>query len=89
MGSRELEEKVINLKGIGEKTAKLFEKCGVHTCGDLIRYYPRAYDIYGNIVNACDMKPGEVNACKLTIYKKTGGYYGTVFSACTGRSQRD
>lgn len=67
MGSRELEEKVINLKGIGEKTAKLFEKCGVYTCGDLIRYYPRAYDIYGNILNACDMKPGEINACKLTI----------------------
>ena len=32
------------LKGIGEKTQKLFEKVGVSTVGDLIRYYPRGYD---------------------------------------------
>lgn len=34
------------LKGIGEKTQKLFEKVGVSTVGDLIRYYPRGYDVY-------------------------------------------
>ena len=28
-----------DLKGIGEKTKKLFEKINVHTVGDLIRYY--------------------------------------------------
>lgn len=67
MGRREFEERVINLKGIGEKTAKLFEKCGVYTCGDLISYYPRTYDTYGPIINACDAKTGEVCALKLTI----------------------
>ena len=67
MGRRELEERVINLKGIGEKTAKLFEKCGVYTCGDLIRYYPRAYDTYGPVINACDARVGEISALKLTI----------------------
>lgn len=30
------------LKGIGEKTGKLFEKLGVITIDDLISYYPRA-----------------------------------------------
>ena len=30
-----------DLKGIGEKTKKLFEKINVHTVGDLIRYYMR------------------------------------------------
>ena len=34
------------LKGIGEKTEKLFHKLGVYTVGDLLRHYPRGYDIY-------------------------------------------
>ena len=34
-----------DLKGIGEKTKKLFEKINVHTVGDLIRYYPHGYDV--------------------------------------------
>ncbi len=38
--------KIKDLKGIGEKTEKLFHKIGIFTVGDLIRYYPRNYDIY-------------------------------------------
>ena len=34
--------KIGELKGIGEKTEKLFEKIGVRTVGGLIRYYPRS-----------------------------------------------
>lgn len=67
MGSRELDENVINLKGIGEKTAKLFEKCGVRTVGDLLSYYPRCYDGYEIPVRASDVKPGQINSVKLTI----------------------
>lgn len=64
---RELDELVINLKGIGEKTAKLFEKCGVRTCNDLIGYYPRAYDKFKECVKACDLRVSEINSVKLTI----------------------
>lgn len=32
------------VKGVGEKTAEYFGKAGIYTVGDLIRYYPRAYD---------------------------------------------
>ena len=32
---------IAELKGIGEKTQKLFAKVGIETVGDLIRYYPR------------------------------------------------
>ena len=67
MGTRELDEQVINLKGIGDKTAKLFEKCGVKTCKDLIRYYPRAYDEFKAPVHASEVRSGEINAVKLTI----------------------
>ena len=30
-----------NLKGIGEKTEKLFYKAGIEKVNDLLRYYPR------------------------------------------------
>ncbi|MEY8337225.1 ATP-dependent DNA helicase RecG [Lachnospiraceae bacterium 62-35] len=40
------EAPITSLKGIGEKTGKLFERLGVATVGDLLEYYPRGYDIY-------------------------------------------
>ena len=38
--------RVRELKGIGEKTEKIFQKLGIDTVGDLIRYFPRSYDVY-------------------------------------------
>lgn len=35
-----------SLKGVGEKTRKVFEKMGIFRVGDLLHYYPRAYDRY-------------------------------------------
>lgn len=67
MGERELAESVVNLKGIGEKTGKLFNKCGVYTCRDLIYYFPRTYDKFESPVRACDLKEGEVCSVSLTI----------------------
>ena len=32
------------IKGVGEKTEKLFQKVGIWDTDDLIRYYPRTYD---------------------------------------------
>ena len=40
------QEPVTSLKGIGEKTAGLFARLGVHTVEDLLHDYPRAYDAY-------------------------------------------
>ena len=67
MGNNYLDELVINLKGVGDKTSKLFEKCGVRTVGDLLTYYPRAYDGFLAPVRASDVISGQVNAVKLTI----------------------
>ena len=36
------DQSIETLKGIGEKTAKLFEKVGIRTIDDLLHYYPRA-----------------------------------------------
>ena len=35
---------VRDIKGIGEKTEKLFNKLSIYTDRDLIEYYPRNYD---------------------------------------------
>ena len=41
------DQSIETLKGIGEKTAKLFEKVGIRTIDDLLHYDPRGYDPYG------------------------------------------
>ena len=35
-----------DLKGVGEKTGKLFERLGIRTVRDLLSYYPRDYQAY-------------------------------------------
>ena len=39
-------QSIETLKGIGEKTAKLFEKVNVRTIDELLHYYPKGYDSY-------------------------------------------
>ena len=48
------------LKGIGEKTAKLFGRIGIFTVGDLIRYYPRTYDVYEEAVPISQLEAGKI-----------------------------
>ncbi len=40
-----------SLKGIGEKTAGLFAKLYINTAQDLVRYYPRGYEQFGEPVS--------------------------------------
>lgn len=39
------EDTVGKLKGVGEKTEKLYAKLGIYTISDLLEFYPRAYDM--------------------------------------------
>ncbi len=45
------------LKGIGEKTSRLFQKIGVDTIEDLLEYYPRAYDTYEEPSPIAEIRP--------------------------------
>lgn len=56
------------LKGIGEKTEKLFYKIGVHTVGELLRYYPRGYDLYDEPVAVSDLAEGRVQTVRGMLY---------------------
>ena len=53
-----LEEAVIKVKGVGEKTNKLLEKLGIHTKADLLGYFPVNYDEYGKSVPINEVKEG-------------------------------
>lgn len=57
------------LKGIGEKTEKLFKRLGVETIGELLEYYPRGYDKYAPPVSLKEARQGEVAAIRATVKK--------------------
>ena len=57
--------RITELKGIGEKTEKLFQKTGVYTVEDLIRNYPANYDHY--------TEPVSISECPL---EKKSAVYG-------------
>ncbi len=48
-----------SIKGVGEKTEKLFVKLGIRSTDDLIHYYPRDYDAYEPPVRLCQLVPGK------------------------------
>lgn len=53
---------LIHLKGIGEKTQKLFEKLNLFTLDDLLGAYPRDYDTFKEPVSIQEACPGETCA---------------------------
>ena len=57
-----MDSPITSIKGIGEKTATLFHRVGVHTVGELLSYYPRAYDIYEEPVTFANLKTEQVQA---------------------------
>lgn len=58
------------LKGIGEKTEKVFNKAGIHTTDDLLKYYPRNYDVYEMPLWIRDLKCNQICAVKAIVYKQ-------------------
>lgn len=50
------------LKGVGEKRAAMLGKLGVHTLGDLLTLYPRAYEDWNSVIPIAGAPLGE-NVC--------------------------
>lgn len=58
--------KITDIKGVGEKTAKLFAKLNIGTVGELLHDYPRDYENFKELIAIHDAIPGElcsVRAC--------------------------
>ena len=54
------EDNISVIKGVGEKTQKLFNKLDINCVGDLIEYYPRDYDTFKPIVPINSVKQEEI-----------------------------
>lgn len=62
--------RITELKGIGEKTEKIYQKAGIYTIGDLLRYYPRGYQVYEEPVPIGEADEGKVVTISGAIYGK-------------------
>lgn len=58
-----MEKKLLrDLKGVGEKTEKLFLKLNLRTTEDLLTYYPHRYDTYEPAVSVRELTQDKVQA---------------------------
>ena len=64
------------LKGVGEKTEKFFQKIGITTAEELLRYYPRTYDIYEEPVEIASAEEDKTVSIRATI--ATGIYINQI-----------
>lgn len=55
------------IKGVGEKTEKLFARLGIFTVQELLEHYPRNYETYGEILPVSQAKVGEAAVMELSL----------------------
>ena len=55
------------IKGVGEKRARLFNKLGIFSVSDLIKFYPRKYQDWSKSTSVLDAPEGENVAIKATM----------------------
>lgn len=58
---------IIRLKGIGEKTARLFYRIGIRTTEDLLFYYPRDYQVFAPPVKISEAAREETVTLELAL----------------------
>lgn len=55
------------LNGIGPKRAELFSKLGIKTVGELLYFFPRAYEDFSTVDNISDLEYGGSYCIKATV----------------------
>ena len=58
---------IISLKGIGEKTAKLFYRMGIHTTEELLFHYPKDYQVFEMPIKASQAQDGALVTIELFL----------------------
>lgn len=61
---------ISTLKGIGEKTEQLFHKLNIYTIGDLLRHFPRGYEVYEEPMPIVEIPEGKTVTVTGEIYGK-------------------
>lgn len=81
---------ITQLKGIGDKTARLFDKLNIHTVEELLHFYPRDYQSFEEPRALTEYAPGELATISGTIEssivtRRAGSKSVTVFTiGCEG-----
>jgi ATP-dependent DNA helicase RecG len=68
----QLEDSIRYLKGVGEKRAKLYANLGVDTIYSLLRFFPRTYVDYSQVIPIAESPLGEVCCVRAKVYHKKG-----------------
>ena len=63
-------ERIGSLKGIGEKTEQLFNRVGVKNVGDILRYYPRGFEIFDDPVPIGSVEEGRVSTVAGSVFRR-------------------
>ncbi len=63
----ELNDRIRTIKGIGEKSEKLFNKLGIYTVEELLSFYPREYDIFGSIEPVSSASEGKTMIIEVSL----------------------
>lgn len=77
------------LKGIGEKRAGLFNKLGVFSVGDLLRYLPRGYEDRTDVRDICDVEEGEAVCVRGTLARGVRSFRARTGSKVTQTAVTD
>lgn len=75
-----LNDDITYLKGVGEKRAKLFEKLGIKTVGDLLLHFPRDYIDFTSPVPISELEPEETAVFSGYVSKKLKPYISPRYS---------
>ena len=79
---------IIQIKGVGEKTARLFYKLDVKNVGELLRNYPRDYEMFSAPLSIGDAVSGElcaVRACQVGNMASKKGAESDRYELCHQR----
>ena len=60
---------VTSIKGVGARKAEYFHKLGIHTAGELIRFYPRTYEDWSSPLKIADALQNKNCCVKAKIFK--------------------
>lgn len=67
MNPKKSDLSVIKLTGVGKSTSEKLARLGIFTLGDLINFFPRAYEYRGNIIPLANADPGIKSSFLLTV----------------------
>lgn len=78
----QLSDSIREIKGIGEKSEKLFAKLGISTVEELLFFYPREYEIVENIRPIDQVQEGHIVVVCGTLAAKPRMQYARQSEDC-------